>query len=64
MKLEETSYVTSMQPMHGLQRLVEHTCAKAFAVAAPMLRLAPVIQTTKGLGRFCVEGARDGGMVL
>lgn len=40
-------------------RPVAPAWAKALAVAAPMLRLAPMMATTKGEGSFWVEGLRD-----
>lgn len=45
-------------------RPVAPACAKALAVAAPILRLAPVMATTKGDGSFWLDGARDAGGVL
>ena len=45
-------------------RPVAPAWAKALAVAAPILRLAPMMATTKGEGNFWLDGVRDSGGVL
>lgn len=45
-------------------RPVAPAWAKALAVAAPILRLAPMMATTKGEGSFCLDGDREGGIAL
>ena len=45
-------------------RPVAPAWAKALAVAAPMLRLAPMMATTKGEGSFGVNWVRELGGVL
>lgn len=45
-------------------RRVAPAWAKALAIAAPILRLAPMMATTKGEGSFGVDRVRDSGGVL